>query len=81
VALQNFSFISINADRTTFEIYRLVQLATQKWLEAYGQLEKWKQQFVRKLCEEFLIGEYENWAVCQALFLHAKSAAVQQLEE
>lgn len=67
VALRNFSFISNNADGTTFEMHRLVQLATRKWLEAHGQLEKWKQQFVRKLCEEFPTGEYENWAVCQEL--------------
>ena len=30
VALRSFSFISINADGTTFEMHRLVQLATQK---------------------------------------------------
>jgi hypothetical protein len=40
MALRNFSFISINADRTTFEMHRLVQLATRKWLEAHGQLER-----------------------------------------
>ena len=81
MALRNFSFISVNVDGTTFKMHRLVQLATRKWLEAHGQLEKWKQQFVRKLCEEFPTGEYENWAVCQALFPHAKSAAAQQPEE
>ena len=80
-ALQNFSFISINADGTTFEMHRLVQLATRKWLEAHGQLEKWKQEFIRKLCKEFPTGEYENWAVCQALFPQAKSAAAQKPEE
>src|SRR5436305_1796660 len=75
VVLRNFSFVSVNADGTTFEMHRLVQLATRKWLEAHGQLEKWKQQFVRRLFEKFPTGEYENWAVCQALFPHAKSAA------
>src|SRR5579871_1654876 len=81
VALRNFSFISVNTDGTTFEMHRLVQLATRKWLEAHGQLERWKQQFIRKLCEEFPTGEYENWAVCQAIFPHAKSAALQQPKE
>jgi hypothetical protein len=37
VALRNFSFISMNADGTTFEMHGLVQLATRKWLEAHGQ--------------------------------------------
>jgi hypothetical protein len=68
MALRNFSFISINADRTTFEMHRLVQLATRKWLEAHGQLERWKQQFVRNLYVEFPTGEYENWPKCQELF-------------
>lgn len=70
VALRNFSFISVNADGTTFEMHGLVQLATRKWLEAQGQLQRWKQQFIRKLCEEFPTGEYENWAVCQASILY-----------
>jgi len=37
--LRNYSFISVNADGTTFEIHGLVQLATRKWLEAHGQIE------------------------------------------
>ena len=75
VALRNFSFISINADGSTFEMHSLVQLATRKWLEVHSQLEHWKQQFVRNLCANFPTGEYENWIKCQALFPHAKSAA------
>ncbi|MCJ1386364.1 hypothetical protein MMC17_009490, partial [Xylographa soralifera] len=80
VALRNFSFISINADGSTFEMHSLVQLATRKWLEVHSQLEHWKQQFVRNLCAEFPTGEYENWIRCQALFPHAKSAAAQRPE-
>ncbi|MCJ1251979.1 hypothetical protein MMC30_009217 [Trapelia coarctata] len=78
--LRNYSFISVTEDRTTFEMHALVQLAMRKWLEASGQLEKWRQQFVRNLCAEFPTGEYENWERCQALFPHAKSAAAQQPE-
>ena len=81
LALRHFSFISVNTDGTTFEMHSLVQLATRKWLEAYGQLEKWKQQFITNLCEYFPDGEYENWVLCQLLFPHAKSAATQQPEE
>ena len=80
IVLQNFSFISVNVDGITFEMHGLVQLATRKWLEAHGQLEKWKQEFIKNLCEEFPTGEYENWVICQALFPHAKSAALQQPE-
>jgi hypothetical protein len=61
MTLRDYSFISVNEDGTTFEMHGLVQLATRKWLEVYGQLEKWKQQYINNLCTAFLIGEHENW--------------------
>jgi tetratricopeptide (TPR) repeat protein len=78
--LRNFSFISIDKDKTTFEMHRLVQLAIKRWLEAHGQRERWKHQFIVNLCSEIPTGKYENWAICQALFPHAKSAAAQKPE-
>jgi hypothetical protein len=80
VMLRNFSFVSINADGSTFEMHSLVQLATRKWLEVHSQLEHWKQQFLRNLCAEFPTMEYKNWSKFQALLPHAKSAAAQQPE-
>jgi hypothetical protein len=81
MALRNYSFIYVNADGTTFEMHGLVQLATRKWLEAHGEGERWKGQFIRNLYITFPTGEYENWTVCQALFPHAKSASGQQPKE
>jgi hypothetical protein len=81
VQLRKYSFISTNEAGGTFEMHRLVQLATRKWLEANGQLEVWKQQFIRNLCKEFPNGEYETWVRCQALFPHAELAAGQQPRE
>ena len=81
VQLRKYSFISTNEAGGTFEMHRLVQLATRKWLEANGQLEVWKQQFIRNLCKEFPNGEYETWVRCQALFPHAELAAGQQPKE
>jgi hypothetical protein len=75
--LRNYSFITVTMDATTFEMHGLVQLATRKWLEAHGQLERWKQQYIKNLYAEFPTGEYENWAKCRALFPHAKSALAQ----
>jgi hypothetical protein len=40
LTLRNHSFIFVNADDTTFEMHRLVQLATQAWRNAHGQLER-----------------------------------------
>ena len=76
--LRDFSFISITLDRTVFEMHRLVQLAMRKWLETHGQLEAWKQRYIKVLYEELPNGEYENWTYCRALFPHAKSAVIQR---
>ena len=78
LTLRNYSFITVNADATTFEMHGLVQLSMRKWLEAHGQLEGWRHQFVKNLCAEFPTGEHENWVKCQALFPHAKAAVSQQ---
>ena len=59
-------------------MHGLVQLATRKWLEAHGQIEKWRRQFLKHLDAELPTGEYENWERCQALFPHAQSAAAQR---
>jgi Tetratricopeptide repeat len=81
LTLRNYSFIFVNSDATTFEMHRLVQLATRKWLGAQGQLERWKQQYIRILSRVFPTGNYENWSICQALFPHAKSALAQPPED
>ena len=81
VALRNFCFISVDTNKTSFEMHALVQLATRKWLESNGKLERWKGQFISNLCAAFPTGEYENWTVCQTLFPHAKSAAAQRPEK
>ena len=38
LTLRNYSFIFVNADATIFEMHRLVQLFTRKWLESHEQL-------------------------------------------
>ncbi|KAF2249838.1 TPR-like protein [Trematosphaeria pertusa] len=76
--LRDYCFISVAADVATFEMHRLVQLATQKWLKGQGQLERWKQQFIANLCAEFPTGHYENWGKCQTLLPHAASALAQK---
>ncbi|KAF2132449.1 hypothetical protein P153DRAFT_335387 [Dothidotthia symphoricarpi CBS 119687] len=76
MTLRNFCFISVEANMHTFEMHRLVQRATRKWLEANSKIEQWKQQFIKILCAEFpKNGHYENWPTCQALYAHVKSAA------
>ncbi|KAF3481171.1 kinesin light chain [Arthroderma uncinatum] len=72
--LRDYSFISVGGDPSLFEMHRLVQLATRKWLKAHGAHETWKQQFIRQLSANFPDGDYKTWAICQVLFPHAKVA-------
>jgi tetratricopeptide (TPR) repeat protein len=78
VVLKNFSLITVNVDGDTFEMHSLVQLSTRKWLEENGQLERWKQDYVARLCGAFPPGNYENWKSCQSLFAHAEAAVEQK---
>jgi tetratricopeptide (TPR) repeat protein len=81
LTLRNYCLISIGKDKQAFEMHALVQLATKKWLEAYGQLKIWRQQSIRNLNAAFPTGEYENWTVCRDLFPHVKLSATERPEE
>jgi tetratricopeptide (TPR) repeat protein len=78
VTLRDYSFITVTVDPDTFEMHSLVQLATRKWLQNQGQLDKWRGLFISNLCAEMPTGEYENWVKCQALFPHMQAAWAQQ---
>jgi hypothetical protein len=77
VTLRGYSFITATVGGT-FEMHNLVQLATRKWLESQGGSERWRHQFVAKLCTAFPSGRYENWKTCQDLFPHTRAASTQQ---
>ncbi|KAK8120307.1 hypothetical protein PG999_004427 [Apiospora kogelbergensis] len=77
-SLRDYSFISAVEDGKTFEMHSLVQLATKRWLEAEGQQEKWKSEFIHRLDVQLPTGAYENWATCRALLPHTVSAAAQR---
>ncbi|KAH7355907.1 P-loop containing nucleoside triphosphate hydrolase protein [Pyrenochaeta sp. MPI-SDFR-AT-0127] len=50
--LRDYSFISIARCAKSFEMHSLVQLATRKWLEDEGQIEKWREQFISNMCAQ-----------------------------
>ncbi|KAF1937469.1 hypothetical protein EJ02DRAFT_505995 [Clathrospora elynae] len=77
LVLQDYSFITAT-NANTFEMHNLVQLATRKWLEIEGQLNKWREHFIYILCTELPTGEHENWERCQALSPHVKAALAQR---
>jgi tetratricopeptide (TPR) repeat protein len=72
--LRDYSFVSITADATIFEMHRLVQFATQRWLKTDNSFEHWGLQFMRNLEDAFPSGHFESWKKCRALFPHAMMA-------
>jgi tetratricopeptide (TPR) repeat protein len=72
--LRNYSLVTVIPGSTSFEIHRLVQLATQAWLKANGSFERWGSQFMMNLDKAFPDGNFEDRADCQLLFPHVSAA-------
>jgi hypothetical protein len=72
--LEGFAFVSTTLDSSTFEMHRLVQFATRRWLDLQGQVEHWKKVFVCNLDDAFPSGAYGTWGACQMLLPHAIAA-------
>jgi tetratricopeptide (TPR) repeat protein len=74
--LVSYSLVEMSrADGSEFEMHRLVQYSTKKWLELSGELEGWKERYVALMDRSYPVGRHANWKVCQALFPHAQAAA------
>ncbi|KAL8635112.1 MAG: hypothetical protein Q9228_007366 [Teloschistes exilis] len=71
--LTSFSLVEISADGHEFEMHRLVQFSTKKWLELYDELEEWKEAYITLMNNSYPVEQHKNWAVCQALFPHAQA--------
>jgi len=71
--LRAYSLISVGVSAHLFDMHRLVQFSTKKWLEIHGELPRWQGRYVRILDEAFPTGEYANWPTCQALFPHIEA--------
>ena len=81
LTLRHYSFISMTTNATTFEMHRLVQLATQDWLKSRNLLEHWQLQFITNLGDAFPVGNFENWEKCQELFPHVLIASTMTLKD
>jgi tetratricopeptide (TPR) repeat protein len=73
LALRDYSFITVTRDAHTFQMHNLVQLAMRNWLENQGRIDKWRNQFIYRLCAALPEEEYK-WEKCQALFPHIRAA-------
>ncbi|KAI1281777.1 P-loop containing nucleoside triphosphate hydrolase protein [Xylaria sp. FL0933] len=75
--LKNYCLITANTANETgdvFEMHGLVQLSTSKWLEVHGETEKFKEQYLSRMAQEFPDPVFENWGICRQLFPHAEKA-------
>ena len=71
-SLLDFSLVSVNSSQNLFTMHRLVQIATQKWLETNQVLQSWESKAIQRLADRFPVGEYENWGTCGLLLPHAE---------
>ncbi|KAJ5715158.1 uncharacterized protein N7483_012339 [Penicillium malachiteum] len=78
--LRDYSFVSVGRDPTLFEMHRLVQLATRKWLEANGMTDKWRQEFIGRLYKVLDDDEEtkQHRMLCQSLLPHVELAMSQR---
>jgi tetratricopeptide (TPR) repeat protein len=79
--LRNYSLVTVIAGSPSFEMHRLVQLATQDWLKANGSFERCGGQFMMNLDEAFPLGGLKDWAICQPLFPHVFAAMELKLQD
>ncbi|CAI7637422.1 unnamed protein product [Penicillium pancosmium] len=78
--LRHYSFISVSEDSRLFMMHRLVQLSIRAWLKSHGQVEQWREKFIKNLAKEFPSDKYENWGKCRTLYPHVKCAMSQRPE-
>ncbi|KAH8645407.1 hypothetical protein BX600DRAFT_164630 [Xylariales sp. PMI_506] len=78
MALRDYSFVSANEDKVSFQMHSLVQLATRKWLSGNSQADRWKGESLRRLDQQFPYGDYEDWPKCKLLFPHVIRIAAER---
>ena len=71
--LQAFSLITAEDEGAVYQLHRLVQLATRKWLELQGTKEKWQEQALLVLADQFPNGNFETWKTCESFWPHAQT--------
>jgi tetratricopeptide (TPR) repeat protein len=70
--LHEFSLITIEKGGKSFEMHRLVQLASRKWLEQRIDMHKWQEKAINVLSKAFPSGDHSNWGTYESLLPHAQ---------
>ena len=70
--LRDYCFVTVSPDGSTFEMHRLVQLATQVWLKRRGEFRPWEVVSLQTLDTAYPAAKHEFWEQCRVLHPHAK---------
>ena len=70
--LQAFSLIKAGRNEAGYEMHRLVQLATQRWLKMQATTEKWQGKALSMVATAFPSGAFETRTTCESLLPHAE---------
>jgi tetratricopeptide (TPR) repeat protein len=73
-----FSLVRTETNKDFFEMHRLVQVATRRWLESNGSIQQWKSNAIARMADTMPDGEYENWKTCVILLPHANEIITYQ---
>ena len=71
--LLSFSLVTMEKGEY-YEVHRLVQLSTQKWLALQGTQNEWQEKALELMARNFPSGEHETWQACEVLYPHALTA-------
>ena len=73
--LLDYSFISVNEDKISFSMHRLVQLSVRTWLKSKSQEEQWEHVFIRGLRSWLSFPNPNNRKTYQVYLPHVQVAA------
>ena len=72
--LRNYCLMGVVDGEKEFEMHKLVQLSTRRWLLVHGHEAEFQDRYIRRVEAVFPEGTYENWPMCQKLFAHVQLA-------
>ena len=80
--LEAYSLVVVDYKENSYNMHRLVQLATRTWLGSYDEkgIKRWMSQALSILSTQFPNGDYETWKLCATYLPHVEAALNYDLE-
>lgn len=79
--LQAFSLITVDKERTDYQMHSLVQLAMEQWLRVDGSLISTQREALQSVQEVYPKGHFESWQPCEMLYPHAQIVVKYDLQD